>query len=86
MAEKAASYNMSIESMTTSLRIGKDGAREFVIDALVSSPDLEKMETLDSMISDLSTLKSDLSLSHFDIFVHKEKKPSTLRKVLTHQS
>lgn len=82
LAEKAASYNMSIENMTTSLRIGKDGSREFVIDALVSSPDLARMDHLDSIVSDLSTLKADLGLSHFDVFVHTEKQ-STLRKILT---
>lgn len=73
VAEKAASLGMSIENMTTTLRIGKDGTREFVIDAMVSSPSMAQKENLDSMINDISTLKADLALSHFDVFVHTGK-------------
>ena len=73
LAEKAASKGMSIESLTTSLRIGKNGTREFVIDALVSSPNMADMENLDAMIHDMETLKTDLGLSHFDVFVHAGK-------------
>lgn len=70
VAEKAASKGMSIEDMTTSLRVAKDGTREFVIDALVSSPNLVEKEHLEHMILDISTLKQELQLTHFDIFVH----------------
>ena len=40
VAEKMASKGMSIEDITTKLRIGPNGQREFVIDALVSSTEL----------------------------------------------
>jgi hypothetical protein len=69
-AEKVASKGMSIEDLTTSLRISKDGQREFVIDALVSTPNLADMENLDACIADISTLKDDLHLSVFDVRVH----------------
>lgn len=73
VAEKAASLGLSIENMTTTLRIGKDGTREFVIDAMVSSPNMADYDNLDSMIHDMSSLKTDLELSHFDVFVHAGK-------------
>jgi glycine cleavage system regulatory protein len=72
-AEKAASKGMSIENMTTSLRIGNTGNREFVIDAMVSSPNMADMDNLESVIRDMSTLKTDLGLSHFDVFVQAGK-------------
>ncbi len=73
VAEKAASKGLSIENMTTSLRIGKDGTREFVIDAMVSSPNMADFENLDVIMNDMSTLKTELGLSHFDVFVHAGK-------------
>ena len=73
VAEKAASKGMSIENMTTSLRIGKDGTREFVIDAMVSSPNMADIDNLDSIMNDMSTLKAELGLTHFDVFVHAGK-------------
>jgi len=70
VAEKAAEKGMTIDSMSTSIRIGKNGKREFVIDAMVSSSDMAHRSNIDQIVSDLSTIKQDLNLSHFDIFVH----------------
>eukprot|EP00934_Nitzschia_sp_Nitz4_P004756 Nitzschia sp. Nitz4//scaffold39_size137210//65978//67336//NITZ4_003203-RA/size137210-processed-gene-0.90-mRNA-1//1//CDS//3329550395//4746//frame0 len=72
VAEKAVAQGMSIEDMTTSLRVAKDGSREFVIDTLVSSPTHFEKEKLQSIVNDISTLKDDLQLSHFDVFVHTQ--------------
>ena len=70
VAEKIAQKGMSIEDMTTTLRIGHEGKREFVIDTRVSSPNLADVENLDTCIADLSTIETDLGLSHFDVRVH----------------
>lgn len=70
VSDKIATKGMSIEDITTRLRVSRTGEREFVIDALVSSPTLLDKENLDLCISDLSSLKDDLELSHFDIRVH----------------
>lgn len=70
VSEKIASQGMSIEDVTTTLRVSKSGEREFVIDALVSSPTLLDRVDLDHVIHDISGLKEELSLSHFDIRVH----------------
>ncbi len=70
LAEKTASKGMSLEEVTTSLRVGKDGQREFVIDALVSTQNLWDIENLDACIADISTLQQDLNRSHCDVRVH----------------
>lgn len=70
VSEKVASRGMSIENITTKLRIAKNGQREFVIDALVSSTTMLDRTDLDHVIDDISTLRQDLSLSHFDVRVH----------------
>ncbi|CAJ1957745.1 unnamed protein product [Cylindrotheca closterium] len=70
VSEKVASKGMSIEDITTKLRVSKSGEREFVIDALVSSTTLLDRADLDHVIHDISSLQEDLSLSHFDVRVH----------------
>lgn len=70
VAEKMAAKGMSVEEMTTELRINSAGEREFIIDALVSSPNLADSENLEACITDISTLKSDLNLVQFDVRVH----------------
>ena len=70
VSEKVASQGMSIEDITTKLRVSKSGQREFVIDALVSSKTLLDRGDLDHVIHDISSLQEDLSLSHFDVRVH----------------
>eukprot|EP00429_Kryptoperidinium_foliaceum_P010576 CAMPEP_0176001638 /NCGR_PEP_ID=MMETSP0120_2-20121206/230_1 /TAXON_ID=160619 /ORGANISM="Kryptoperidinium foliaceum, Strain CCMP 1326" /LENGTH=425 /DNA_ID=CAMNT_0017334193 /DNA_START=73 /DNA_END=1351 /DNA_ORIENTATION=- len=69
VAEKTASKGMTIDSLSTNLRIGRDGKREFVIDAMVSSPNMADRSNLDEIVNDISTLKTDLDLTHFDVFV-----------------
>ena len=70
VAEKLASKGMSLEDVSTKLRMSKDGQREFVIDALASSKKLEDKENLDACIADISSLKEELNLTHFDMRVH----------------
>lgn len=70
VSDKIASQGMSIEDITTKLRVSKSGEREFVIDALVSSTTLLDRADLDHVIHDISSLQEDLSLSHFDVRVH----------------
>ena len=64
---------MSLEDVTTSRRQSKEGHREFVIDALASSPNLADKENLDGCIAAISSLQQDLHLSHFDVRVHMDK-------------
>ncbi|KAL3931205.1 MAG: hypothetical protein SGBAC_011417 [Bacillariaceae sp.] len=70
VSDKVASKGMSIEDITTKLRISKSGEREFVIDALVSSKTLPDRADLDHVIHDISSLQNDLLLTHFDVRVH----------------
>ena len=70
IAEKIASKGMSLEDVSTELRVGKNGSREFIVKASVSSPKLSHRDDIPACIEDLSTLKSDLGLSTFDLRVH----------------
>ena len=70
IAEKVASKGMYIEDLTTELRMGKNGSREFVVHAAVSSPNLSDRDNLEACMQDLLKLKSDLGLSTFDLRAH----------------
>lgn len=70
VAERIASKGMSLEDVSTTRRLGKNGQREFVIDALASSPNIEDKENLDQCISEITSMESDFQLSHFDVRVH----------------
>ena len=72
LASKMASKGMDLENVSTTLRLGKNGQREFVIDALISSPHLAHAEDLDACVKDISSLEQDLRLTHFDVRVHTE--------------
>jgi hypothetical protein len=72
IAEKIGAKGMSIEDVTTELRMGKNGQREFVVKARVSSDNFDDKENMDAVIADLATLKEELEMSTFDIRVHAE--------------
>jgi hypothetical protein len=50
--------------------MSKAGQREFVIDALASSPNLKDKENLDQCIADIASMETELRLTHFDVRVH----------------
>jgi len=70
VAERIASKGMSLEDVSTTRRMSKNGVREFVIDALASSPNLKDKENLDQCISEIASLEQELQLTHFDVRVH----------------
>lgn len=70
VAERVASRGMSLEDVSTSLRLTKDGQREFVIDALASSPNLADKENLEVCIADIMQMEEEFQLTHFDVRVH----------------
>ena len=63
---------MSLEDVSTSIRLSSTGQREFVIDVLASSPNIKDKENLDEYIADITSMEKDLHLSHMDIRVHTE--------------
>jgi hypothetical protein len=73
IAERTASKGLSIENISTKLRLGKGGKREFVVKALVSSTRLSDKENLDAFIAELALLKADIQLSTLDIRVQIAK-------------
>ena len=73
VAERIAAKGMSLEDVSTTRRLSKNGQREFVIDALASSPCMKDVEKLDECIGEITSMENDLQLTHFDIRVHKAK-------------
>ena len=61
---------MSLEDVSTSVRLSSTGQREFVVDALASSPNMKDKENLDQYVADIKAMEQDLQLSTMDIRVH----------------
>ena len=71
IAEAIARRNMSIEDVTTDIRMGKGKQRDFVIDAdIVTTEDMEQ-EHFDSLLAEFEKMKRDMKLSVVDIRVHR---------------
>lgn len=70
MTNRIAKKGMSLEDVSTSIRLSSTGQREFVIDLLASSPNIKDKENLDQYVADISSMEKDLKLSHLDIRVH----------------
>jgi glycine cleavage system regulatory protein len=70
VTNRIASKGMSLEDVSTSIRKGALGQREFVIDVLASSPNIQDKDNLDQYIADITSMETDLQLSHLDIRVH----------------
>lgn len=65
-----ARKGMSLEDVSTSIRLSSAGKREFVIDVLASSPNIKDKENIDQYVADISSMEKELRLSHMDIRVH----------------
>ena len=69
IAEKISERGLSVEDLTTELRIHR-GRREFVVNAFISSNNLSDKENLDSLLEHISMLKGELDLEILDVRVH----------------
>ena len=70
VTKRIARKGMSLEDVSTSIRLSAAGKREFVIDVLASSPNIKDKENIDQYVADISSMEQDLRLSHMDIRVH----------------
>ena len=70
VTNRIAEKGMSLEDVSTSIRLSKTGQREFVIDVSASSPNIKDKENLDQYVADITSMEKDLQLSHLDIRVH----------------
>jgi len=70
VTNRIARKGMSLEDVSTSIRLSSTGQREFVIDVLASSPNIKDKENLDQYVADITSMEEDLQLSHMDIRVH----------------
>ena len=70
VTSRIAEKGMSLEDVSTSIRLSTTGQREFVLDVLASSPNMNDKENLDQYVADLTAMEEDLQLSTIDIRVH----------------
>mmetsp|Transcript_24969 Transcript_24969/g.37349 ORF Transcript_24969/g.37349 Transcript_24969/m.37349 type:complete len:416 (-) Transcript_24969:61-1308(-) len=67
IAKKVANNKLSIENITTEIRVGKHGRRDFVVNIDCVLTDDLGVERREDILNDLLFLKSDLSLDYMDI-------------------
>lgn len=70
IAETLARRNMSIEDVTTEIRRGKSGQRDFVVNAEVVTTENMDEDHLNSFVAEFQVLKEELHLTVVDIRVH----------------
>ena len=70
VTNRIAKKGMSLEDVSTSIRLNSLGQREFVIDVKASSPNTKDKENIDECVADIKSMEEDLQLSHMDIRVH----------------
>ena len=70
VTDRIAKKGMSLEDVSTSIRLSKTGKREFVIDVLASSPNIKDKENLDQYVADIASMEEELELHTMDIRVH----------------
>ena len=64
VTDRIAKKGMSLEDVSTSIRLSKTGEREFVIDVLASSPNIKDKENLDQYVADIASMEEDLDGRH----------------------
>jgi len=62
---------MSVENLTTELRRGKCGRRDFVVNADVITCHVQEEEELKKVINDIQKLKAILNLDVLDVRVQR---------------
>jgi len=72
ISEKVLSLGLSVDNISTELRMGKGGRRDFVVNADCTSAfvTINDKQKLEEIFDDLSTLKSSLKLEVLDVRVH----------------
>ena len=73
LAEKVSQQGLSLENVSTELRMGQGGRRDFVVDADCTTPILLDHEHLQEVVNDLGSIKSILNLDVLDVRVHKQR-------------
>ena len=72
VAKKVSEENLSVENITTELRMDTSGRRNFVINCdCTSTHQMDKME-LDALFDDFNVLKDELQFDIVDVRVHME--------------
>ena len=67
LSKKLADENLSIENISTELRVGKHGRRDFVVDCDCVTNDFMTKTKRDDVVRQLRGLKSEMTLDVLDI-------------------
>ena len=70
IAGKVSQENLSVENITTELRTGKNGRRDFVIECDCTSPDILSTKELNLLVDDFTGLKNAMKFDVVDVRVH----------------
>lgn len=73
ISEKLSQSGLSVEEMGTELRLNKDGRRDFVVNADVTTPIELSQENLKEIVNELGSLKDSLALDVVDVRVIRRK-------------
>ena len=73
ISEQISQKGLAIEEVGTDLRLNKNGRRDFVVDANITSPIELDQEHLKEIVDDLGRLKDSLSLDVVDVRIHRQK-------------
>jgi len=70
VAEHVSERNLSVENISTEIRLMPNGQRDFIINCdCTASWKLEKKE-IEAISNDFSSLKRDLELDVLDVLIH----------------
>lgn len=74
ISEEVTAKGLSLENVTTELRLGQSGRREFVVTADCTSPASWDKSNLQDLVKDFTELKTELQLDIMDLRVQKKPK------------
>jgi len=73
ISEKLSNSGLSVEDMGTELRLNRDGRRDFVVNADVTTSMQLDHEHVKEIVNELGSLKDTLSLDVVDVRVIRRK-------------
>lgn len=74
VSKHVSDANLSVENITTELRVNREGRRDFVINCDCTASHSMDNEDLDAMMKDFEGLKEELNFDILDVLVHQERK------------
>merc|ERR1719223_57475 len=74
VSKQVSDANLSVENITTELRVNREGRRDFVINCDCTASHSMEHKDLESIMKKIEGLKEELNLDIVDVLVHTERK------------